>query len=130
MEKVCITTKVFILIFTFVFTGCTPYDSDKVNTGLIQGKWMLIEADRAIYDSVEVNYTKELTVLIFEGNRCRQYMSDWKDTIEFRYAIHNYELELYKDSMPFRKLIIATLAPDSMILSFKEDSWKYKKIEQ
>ncbi|MBK5721931.1 hypothetical protein JGH11_13710 [Dysgonomonas sp. Marseille-P4677] len=130
MERNRIIATVSILISIFTFVNCTPYNSDKVNTDLIQGKWLLIEADRSVYDTVEVDYTKDLTYLIFEEDRCRQYMSDWKDTMEFIYTIHNYELTLYKDSIPFRMLDIKTLTSDSLVLSFKDDKWEYKKLEQ
>lgn len=130
MKRVNIIITAAILISVFAFASCTPYNSDQVNTKLIQGKWLLVEADRAVFDTIEVDYTKDLTYLIFEGNKCSQYMSDWEDTIDFSYTIHDYELDLYKDSIPFRKLIINALAPDSLVLSFKEDKWKYKKLEQ
>jgi len=101
-----------------------------VNNELIQGKWLLIDVDRELYDSVKVDYAKELTFLIFKNNECIQYMPDWMDTLKFTFAIDNYKLHLYKDSTPFRTLTINSLSSDSLTLSVKENEWVYKKTEQ
>jgi hypothetical protein len=122
---------IIILFLTgYLLCGCTPYNADKVNSGLIQGKWILADVDRAIYDSVNVDYNKERTYLIFDGDKCTQYMSDRKDSMNFRFTIHNYELNLYKDDVPFRSLDIETLSKDSLVLSVTENKWVYKKAEQ
>ncbi len=114
----------------YLFCGCTPYNADKVNTSLIQGKWILTNVDRVIYDSINVDYNKERTYLIFEGDKCAQHMSDLKDTLNFRFTIHNYELSLYIDDTPFRSLDIDALSKDSLVLSLADNKWVYKKAEQ
>ncbi|WP_051697679.1 hypothetical protein [Prevotella sp. 10(H)] len=120
-----------LFILGICIYSCTPYDSDRVNTGLIQGKWVLADAERTVmYDTVNVDYNKELTFLIFEGNKCSQHMSDIKDTIDFTFVIRNYELRLYKDDKPFRKLDIDLLSADSLILSVTDNIWIYKKAGQ
>ncbi|SBV93932.1 hypothetical protein [uncultured Dysgonomonas sp.] len=119
-----------LFLTVYLFCGCTPYNADKVNTSLIQGKWILTDVDRVIYDSINVDYNKERTYLIFEGDKCAQHMSDWKDTLTFRFTIHNYELNLYKDDAPFRSLDIDALSQDSLVLSAGENKWVYKKAEQ
>lgn len=130
MKRGNIKITAYIFISIFIFTHCNRYNSDKVNTEMIQGKWLLTEAERIGYDTIEIDYEQELTYLVFDGNKCSQYMSDLKDTINFTFLIHDYDLELYEDSIPFRKLFIDILTSDSLVLSFKDDKWKYKKIEQ
>lgn len=124
----------FLIIWSITFIiatswSCTPYDSNKVNYELIQGKWLLMDVDRELYDSVTVDYTKELTFLVFKDHDCIQYMPDWMDTLKFTFAIENYKLHLYKDSALFRSLTINSLSADSLILSVKENEWIYKKAE-
>jgi hypothetical protein len=113
----------------YLLGGCTPYNADKANTGLIQGKWTLTGVNRTTYDTVKVDYNEERTYLIFEGNKCAQYMSDWEDTLNFIFIIHNYELSLYKDDELLRRLDIEALSNDSLILSVAEDKWIYKKLD-
>lgn len=130
MKKVYFLFSLFIILIISTSWGCTHYDSNKVNNELIQGKWLLIDVDRELYDSVKVDYAKELTFLIFKNNECIQYMPDWMDTLKFTFAIDNYKLHLYKDSTPFRTLTINSLSSDSLTLSVKENEWVYKKTEQ
>ena len=61
---------IFILSLAgYLLCGCTPYNADKVNTSLIQGKWILADVDRTIYDNVDVDYNKDRTYLIFDGDK-------------------------------------------------------------
>lgn len=118
---------IVLFITGYLFCCCTPYNADKVNNSLIQGKWILTDVDRAVYDSINVDYNKERTYLIFDGDKCAQHMSDWEDTLNFRFTIHNYELNLYKDDTPFRSLDIDALSKDSLVLSIADNKWVYKK---
>ena len=126
----CASIILKFLFAVFLLYACTPYNADKVNTGLIQGKWELTDVDREVYDSINVDYNNERTYLVFDGDEFIQYMSDWKDTLNFRFTIHNYELNLYKGDDPFRSLDIDALTNDSLVLSFAENKWVYKKTEQ
>ncbi|MBD8390122.1 hypothetical protein [Dysgonomonas sp. BGC7] len=120
----------FILI-TFIYLQCTPYNSDKVNHQLIQGKWMLVEADHnnKILDTVKVDYQNNQTILVFDDNNFTQYMPDLNDTINLRFLIKDYSLALLKDTIFVNTFSIKQLTQDSLILSQETNKRIYKKIK-
>lgn len=83
-----------------------------------------------VLDTVEVDYARELTFLVFEGDKCTQLMPDLKDTVHFTFVIHDYYLKLYKDSTLINNLNIDSLTQDKLILSQKKSEHIYKKIRQ
>ena len=114
----------------FVLFSCTPYNSDRENLQLIQGKWMLVDVNDLVYDTVFVDYEKEITYLFFEGNECTELMQDLNDTTHFNFQIRDYNLSLLKDNMLISIFSITTLTKDSLVLSTDKSHRKYKKIEQ
>lgn len=126
------TNKIILLtLFTSLLLCCKPYNSDKANHKLIQGKWMLVDAKRGLLDTVKVDYDKQITYLVFNGDKCSQQMVDLNETSEYTFTISDFELNLHTDSVLNNTLHINLLTADSLILSKGDDSlWKYKKIEQ
>jgi len=120
--------KTLATTFVCAFFACTSYNSDKANTELIQGKWLLVDVDHSIYDTITVDYSNEQTFLIFEGSKCIQYMPDLNDTLDLTFSIHNFQLVLYKDSIPLSKFMIDTLTTEELILSHEKSERLYKKI--
>lgn len=123
-----------ILLFALlagVLLCCKPYNSDEANHKLIQGKWMLVDVERDMFDTVKVDYNKQLTYLIFNDNKCSQQMVDLNETSNYTFTIRDFDLNLYTDSVLNNTLHINKLTTDSLILS-KGDSglWKYKKTVQ
>lgn len=121
--------KCIFFVSIIYFSACTPYNSDKVNHQLIQGKWELVGVDHIAYDSIGIDYTKEQTLLIFDDNECIQIMTDIKDTMRFSFSIKNYDLSLYKDSILITSLGISALSQDSLALNLNGREHEYKKIE-
>lgn len=121
------TVTISVLLF---IASCTYYNSDKVNTKMIQGKWQLIDVEHNIYDTVSVDYTKEQTYLIFEDDRCTQYMPDLKDTLHLIFSIRDYQLAFFKDSTLVSVFSIDSLTEQTLILSHETNERIYKKIEQ
>lgn len=117
-------------ILSCIFIACKPYSSDKKNTDLIQGKWVLTEVKRNhdILDTVSVDFTKEQTFLVFEGSKCTQYMPDVGDTLHLTFRIRDYQIGLYKDSVRINILNIDTLTSNLLYLSLKDDQWEYMKV--
>lgn len=122
----------FISSIIYIFVTCTPYNSDKVNTELIQGKWQLMDTKnhKDKLDTVQIDYSEEFTYLIFKGNKCIQYMPDLADTLDFTFSIYDYKLTLYKDSIYINKLNIDSLSSDKLVLSQENSEHIYKKIKQ
>lgn len=123
--------KIILLILSCsLLLCCKPYNSDEANYRFIQGKWMLVDADRDLFDTINVDYNKQITYLIFNGNKCSQQMVDLNETSDYIFTIKDFELNLYTDSVLNNSLHIDMLTADSLILSKGENSlWKYKKIE-
>lgn len=126
--------KLRIVICTMcilLLCNCKPYNADESNNKLIQGKWMLVDADRDDYDSVKIDYSRQVTYLIFDGDKCTQQMPDLDEDSNYRFIINNYELKLYQDTALVNMLKINTLSADSLVLTqFENSCWKYIKIEQ
>ncbi|GAB6010366.1 lipocalin family protein [Dysgonomonas reticulitermitis] len=122
---------ILLTLFTSLLLCCKPYNSDEANHKFIQGKWMLVDAERNLFDTINVDYNKQITYLIFNGNKCSQQMVDLNETSEYTFTISDFELNLHTDSVLNNTLHINLLTADSLILSKGENSlWKYKKIEQ
>lgn len=126
------TNKIILLtLFTSLLLCCKPYNSDKANHKLIQGKWMLVDAERNLLDTIKVDYDKQITYLVFNGDKCSQQMVDLNEISEYTFTISDFELNLHTDSVLNNTLHINLLTADSLILSKGDDSlWKYKRIEQ
>lgn len=127
MQKIIYIITISVLLIT-----CTSYDSNKVNTNLIQGKWQLIDTENHsdALDTVLIDYSTEITYLTFDGTRCTQYMPDLADTLKFTFSIHDYKLMLYKDNVLVNKLDIDSLSSEKLILSQNKGGHIYKKIRQ
>jgi hypothetical protein len=122
---------ILLALFTCLLLCCKPYDSDKANHKFIQGKWMLVDVERNLFDTVKVDYDKQITYLIFSGDKCSQQMVDLNETSEYTFTIRNFELNLRTDSVLNNSLHIDMLTADSLILSKGDDSlWKYKKVTE
>ncbi|MDR1090467.1 MAG: hypothetical protein LBL79_05260 [Prevotella sp.] len=92
---------------------------------------MLADAKRDLFDTVKVDYDKQITYLIFSGDKCSQEMVDLNEISDYTFTISNFELNLYTDSMLNNTLHINLLTADSLILSKGDDSlWKYKKVTE
>lgn len=116
------------LIFSFLLFSCKPYNSNKVNTTLIEGRWLLVDVDSKKFDSITVDYTTELTYLIFRGDSCIQQLIDIDETSYFTFSVNNFYLNLMKDSAIVSSLRIDKLTSDSLVLSTgANDVWRYKK---
>lgn len=109
--------------------ACTPYDSNKVNNELIQGKWQLIDVDHEVYDTIAVDYSRELTYLAFVGDTCTQYMPDLRDTLMWAFTIHDYRLILLKDSSSIIRFEIDSLTDRTLVLSHDASEHIYRKVE-
>jgi hypothetical protein len=122
---------IFFILFTSLLLCCKPYNSDEANHKLIQGKWMLVDADRELFDSVNIDYDKQITYLVFNGDKCSQQMVDLNEISDYTFTIQDFDLNLYTDSVLNNTLHIDMLTADSLILSKGENSlWKYKKIAE
>jgi hypothetical protein len=122
---------ILLILFTGLLLCCKPYNSDEANHKFIQGKWMLADAKRDLFDTVKVDYDKQITYLIFSGDKCSQEMVDLNEISDYTFTISNFELNLYTDSMLNNTLHINLLTADSLILSKGDDSlWKYKKVTE
>jgi len=130
--KKFIYTVITVLSIIFTFSVCTPYNSNKVNYEMIQGKWILVDAHHAEkrIDTAFLDFEKEQTILLFEDNKCFQYMPYINDTLTFTFYINDYKLSLYKDSVPVNTFGIIALTQDSLILLNNTTLRKYKKTEQ
>lgn len=124
--------KVFITAIVCIFIACTSYNSNKVNTELIQGKWQLVDIEHSSheYDTLSIDYLEEITLLRFDGDKCIQYMPDLGDTLNFTFAIHDYKLMLYKDNVFINRLNIDSLTSDKLVLSQTDSEHIYRKIRQ
>lgn len=123
---------IFTIAISALFITCTSYDSNKVNTNLIQGKWQLVDTENQnnILDTVRIDYSKEITYLTFNGTTCTQHMPDLADTLNFTFSIYDYKLMLYKDNVLVNKLDIDSLNSDKLVLSQEKSEHIYKKIRQ
>lgn len=122
---------ILLALFAGLLLCCKPYNSNEANGKLIQGKWMLVDTDRDLFDTVKIDYNKQVTYLIFNGDKCSQQMVDLNEISDYRFTIEDFNLNLYTDSVLNNTLHINLLTADSLILSKGENSmWKYKKIEQ
>lgn len=131
-KNIHIYIKAFTIAITCLLIACTPYDSNKVNTDLIQGKWQLVDIknfDQA-QDSILIDYSKDITFLIFDDNTFIQQMPDLKDTLILNFRIHDYHLYLLKDSLTVNKLSIDSLTVEKLVLSQKNDTHIYKRIKE
>lgn len=127
MVKTC---NVAIVALICILSSCKHFDSDALNRQQIQGRWRLVDVERKAYDSVKIDYSQQVTYLIFDGDKCVQDMIGLK-TSNYRFSIHNYMLTLYVDSVFDNRLEINTLTADSLILTQGKDSrWEYIKMEQ
>lgn len=126
------TNKLILLsLFTSLLLCCKPYNSDKANHKLIQGKWILVDTQHNLLDTVKVDYDKQITYLVFSGNKCSQQMVDLNEISDYTFTISNFELNLHTDSLLNNTLRINLLTADSLILSKGDDSlWKYKRVMQ
>lgn len=113
----------------FVLSCCTPYDSNKVNKELLNGKWVLTDVDHSNYDTIKVDYTNELTYLLFKQDSCIQVMPDLQDTSYFSFRVHNYEIQLLQKNNPVGRLEIDILTKDSLVLLRDSNRYQYKRIE-
>jgi hypothetical protein len=100
-----------------------------MNRQLIQGKWRLIEVYLDTQDTTEIDLEKLEIYLTFRGDTCIQDLTGMET--KYTYAIHNYNLLLYRDSIFENKLEINTLTEDSLALvQNKSRYWIYIKTKQ
>lgn len=120
------------VIIMLLFSLCTPYNSDKANYKLIQGRWMLVDVNHSeiILDTVRIDYNKNQTILVFEKNKLTQYMNDLNDTTDFTFVIRDYKLAIFRDSVATNVFIIRKLTGDSLILEYEKGERIYKKTGQ
>ncbi len=130
--KIFSHTIITVILILFLFSFCTPYNSNKVNYEMIQGKWLLTNSKHAKVeiDTVFIDFEKEQIMLTFEDNKCTQYMPYMNDTLEFTFYIDDYKLALYKDTSWINTFGIVALTQDSLILLNNTTLRKYKKIGQ
>ena len=123
---------IVLLASIIIFPLCTPYSSDKANQTQIQGKWMLIDVDHAmkIYDTLNIDYSKEQTYIVFDKDKCTQYMPDMNDTISFSFLIQDYKLDLFQDTVKINTFDIAMLTSDTLKLMHKTSERIYLKMKE
>lgn len=123
---------IFITAIVCIFIGCTSYNSNKVNTELIQGKWQLVDIEHFShqYDTLSIDYLEEITFLVFDGDKCTQYMPDLGDTLNLTFSILDYKLMLYKGEVCINKLNIDSLTSERLVLSQEDSEHIYTKIRQ
>lgn len=120
---------ILFALLTGLLLCCKPYNSDEANHKLIQGKWILVDTDHDLFDTVKVDYSKQITYLIFNDDKCSQQMVDLNEISDYTFTIQDFNLSLYTDSVLNSTLHINLLSADSLILSKGENSlWIYKKI--
>ncbi|MDU1889428.1 MAG: hypothetical protein E6767_01955 [Dysgonomonas sp.] len=129
MHKVRIKLGIVSLLIIAISYCCTPYNSDKVNTELLQGKWVLTDVNDSVLDTINVDYTKELTFLLFSKDSCIQIMPDIKDTTFLSFNVHNYKLNFFSNNKQINQLQIDVLTKDSLVLSQYQNWHKYKRAE-
>ncbi|MDR2954479.1 MAG: hypothetical protein LBV43_05315 [Prevotella sp.] len=122
--------SLFIITTIYLFAACTPYNSNEANIRMIQGTWLLQDVEHSVLDTVTVDYNEERTYLIFKGSDCIQYMPDLQDTLKFTFAIRDYKLILFRDSLILNTLHIDTLTNESLILSHEKSERVYKRIQE
>lgn len=123
--------NLFLFVF-FLFTiiACTPYDSNKVNTNLLQGKWLKIDKYQIKNDTLAIPATlMDTTSLTFDRKSCSEYIFELKTTSTFNYKIQNYRLFLYRNDTLVNWFSIKSLANDSLVIEQGGIQLKYKKIE-
>lgn len=121
---------IFVIFSLMTISGCKPYNSDEVNSRMIQGKWRLVDIVKEQDDTVSNDLNWQEVFLIFDGNKCTQEMVGLITT-EYTFSIHDYKLMLYKDSVFDNDLQINTLTSDSLIFTKGPDrTMIYKKTEQ
>lgn len=124
--------KSLTLIFILSLFSCTPFDSNKLNKELIQGRWIQEQIFTENGDSIVIpeDYHSKNT-LYFWGDSCHEVLEDI-DTVSdrlFRFDINSYILSLDEKDYPINYLKIAKLTEDSLILQLNSRVYKYKKIE-
>lgn len=118
-----------LFVFLVLFIGCKPYNSNDANSSFIQGRWVLVDVKSKEHDTVDVNYEKQLTYLVFSGDSCTQQLVDIDEVSHFSFSIRNYHLNLEMDSVLFNTLRIEKLTDDSLILSKgSHNVWSYKRV--
>lgn len=124
-------SRLFILlIISFYFAACKPYDANEVNRQLLQGKWILTDANYPNKDSIEIDYSKEITYLIFKGDSCIEHLSNLRNETRYKFDVDDYTLKLFQDSTLIGQLDILALSGDSLILGGQSEWYrKYKKIK-
>lgn len=116
--------------FLFTIIACTPYDSNKVNTNLLQGKWLKIDKYQIKNDTLAIPATlMDTTSLSFDRESCSEYIFELKKTSTFNYKIQNYRLFLYRNDTLVNWFSIKSLANDSLVIEQGGIQLKYKKIE-
>lgn len=125
--------KSLTLIFILSLFSCSPFDSNKLNKELIQGKWVQEQIISVNGDSIVIpeDYNSENS-LYFWGDSCIEILENM-DTVSnrlFRFDINSYILSLEETDFPINYLKIAKLTEDSLILQLSSRVYKYKKAEQ
>lgn len=122
-------TLILLLLLSCV-VACTPYNSDKVNKQLLQGRWLMqdtyyISSDSSIISEYSPG---DSIILLFDEDRYKEYFSNGGKEINLRFDISDYRIMFYKDSSIFDWTNIDVLSPDSLVLSKANRIWQYKKI--
>lgn len=118
------------MLILFSIAACTPYDSNKVNTNLLQGKWLKIDRFQIKNDTLANPTTlMDTTALTFDKESCSEYIFELKTTNTFSYKVQNYRLFLYRNDTLVNWFSIKTLANDSLVIEQAGIQLKYKKIE-
>lgn len=108
--------------------ACKPYDANEVNRQLLQGKWILTDANYPNKDSIEINYSKEITYLTFKQDSCIEYLYNLENETRYKFDVDDYTLKLFQDSIIVGQLEILALSGDSLILGGQSEWYrKYKK---
>ncbi len=118
----------FVLITTVLFC-CTPYDSNKVNHKLIQGKWM--QVDLISYDDrlapVDEDIAPQNASLYFWGDSCVEHIKDIARERYFKFNINSFIIGLEEEGHPTSYLKIAKLTEDSLVLHIDARILRYAR---
>ena len=115
-----------------IFFACTPYDSNKKNIDLLQGRWMMTNLYHVADDDstlVPESISPDSIILSFVGNEYIEYLTASQRQYNLTYDIYNYKMILYKNGTISDWFDIDVLTPDSLVLGKLDYKWQYKKIE-
>lgn len=122
-----------LIIIIFCFSCCTPFDSDRLNKKLIQGRWEQVDVISSDADSVFADREMHsATFLQFRGDSCFETLrrADVDRNRYFQFDVNSYVVSLKETDHPTNYLVIAKLTADSLVFQVGSRILKYKRVDQ